>query len=234
MPEDYSQRFDFHSALETDSLASEPEPKQPHEDVEKSVSPDVDMQTELRPTSPGRIKVRESDGKTNKHVESDKPAAMSYISIPRSLALLARSCVPTATTLQDAVATYLYVVTGRVADVPLKIEKLAENYRDDIGISDLQREVIELRLQVKSMKEADGKVQRAISDLELALVWLLGEKMGFSVNVTASPDKMDFLFPEADALLKRLREQSLLREKEAKLVEGREIYKAKYERGGKK
>lgn len=233
MPEDYSQRFDFHKALEIDSLVPEPEPKQPLEDVEKAVSPHVDTQAELRPTSPGRIKVRESD-KTNKHVESDKPAAMSYISIPRSLALLARSCVPTATTLQDAVATYLYVVTGRVADVPLKIEKLAENYRDDIGISDLQREVIELRLQVKSMKEADGKVQRAISDLELALVWLLGEKMGFSVNVTASPDKMDFLFPEADALLKRLREQSLLREKEAKLVEGREIYKAKYERGGKK
>lgn len=233
MPEDYSQRFDFHNALEIDSLVPEPESKQPLEDVEKAVSLHVDTQAELRPTSPGRIKVRESD-KTNKHVESDKPAAMSYISIPRSLALLARSCVPTATTLQDAVATYLYVVTGRVADVPLKIEKLAENYRDDIGISDLQREVIELRLQVKSMKEADGKVQRAISDLELALVWLLGEKMGFSVNVTASPDKMDFLFPEADALLKRLREQSLLREKEAKLVEGREIYKAKYERGGKK
>lgn len=228
MPEDYSQRFDFHSALEADP-------------AEPAVEPEPDAESEAKPDDRALIREAASDvaekvgGRVRKTVDDidSNNIKNRYVSIPASLIDLVRATISCSNN-SDAVAAYLYVTTGRAAIVPEHIQKLSDGYRDDGGMAGLQNEIVRLEQQMKAMAKHEHQMTQLISDLELALVWLLGEKMGFSVNVTASPDKMDFLFPEADALLKRLREQSLLREKEAKLVEGREIYKAKYERGGKK
>lgn len=145
------------------------------------------------------------------------------VNIPKNVVDMIQAMMPSAPTKPLAVMTYLYITMGRPPEFPDEIKDLGSQYEDDGGVGDLQKQVLDLTDELKRTQQALGSVSRQVSEAGMALLWLVAEKMGYNVNVTATPEEMEFLFPELIAMKQRLSKQAADMRNQEAAARGREM-----------
>ncbi len=156
------------------------------------------------------------------------------IDMPRHVIDRVRNMIPSAPNKHIAVMAYLYITMGRPPEFPEEVKAVASQYEDDGGMSDLQGQVLDLTEQLDATKSELRAVNKSLSELGMALLWLVGEKMGYNVNVTATSDQMEFMFPELAAMRQRLVAQATAMRNQEAAARGREINAPRYRPPGQK
>lgn len=144
--------------------------------------------------------------------------------VPKEILAVIRGSIPEAQNNLEALVTYFYIVMGRNLDVPDRIRELADGYKDDGGIADIQRQLADTQTQLRLLRQGQLDEIRYVRELEMMVLWLTAERLNYAVNMPGTPDRMDFLFPEAEALLARLRKQVVEQERTERLSHGRALY----------
>lgn len=167
---------------------------------------------------------KRTGGRGNNMTTAVDKVPMSHVQIPRSMVQTLRQVIPDAANASEALSAYLYVTLGRNANVPEYIKSLAEGYTDDSGVADIQSQVLELQKSVKIMGDRLIEMEKLLYSLQLAQIWLVGYRLGFQVNESQSPERMDFTYPEGDMLTQRLMKQAADAKKAADTKAGRQTY----------
>lgn len=150
------------------------------------------------------------------------------VNIPKNVVDMVQAMVPSAPTKPLAVLTYLYVTLGRPPGFPDEVVELGCQYQDDGGVGDLQQQVLDMADELKKTQQAIGGLSRQASETGMALLWLVAEKLGYNVSVTAMPENIEFLFGELPAMKRRLAGQAAeLRNRES-AERGREMNSPHY------
>lgn len=207
------------AALEEAAPVQETKPKvEQSERVQKKTPPS--MTPVLTPESDKKADI--SEGLTYRTWFGSSKLVRMYI--PQEMLVVIRGSIPEAQNNLEALVTYLYIVMGRQADVPERIRKLADGYKDDGGIADIQRQLADTQTQLRLLRQGQLDETRYMRELEMMVLWLTAERLNYAVNMPGTPDRMDFLFPEAEALLARLRKQAMEQERTERLSYGRALY----------
>lgn len=137
----------------------------------------------------------------------------SYLKeFPTDLAMRAKSLFPEATTMNDAVAAYIYLKEGKPADlnVPDRIKSIANTFLGEtVSVKDSHDDLSKDLLQLKMH---DRVITQKLETLELAIVYSLFDRIGFRKSEQASPATVDFLEPGVVDLFNRLEKQSKMKQ----------------------
>ena len=151
--------------------------------------------------------------KSNVSKVADDEVQMSHLKkFPTDLALRAKALFPEATTMDDAVAAYIYLKEGKPEDlsVPDKIKSIANTFLGEtVSVKDAQDELIKEILQLKMH---DRLIAQKLETIELALVYTLFDHIGFRKHEQTSPGTVDFLEQGVADLINRLEKQSKLKQ----------------------
>lgn len=249
---DYSKQFDgaFGKALNGFSHTVKPveRPKPEPEDIvpetpvreERVLEPESFVVDDIRddglavvddgePESPARPVVSPAGPKSKAGRRNDSDIA--YVRLPKNLVSTVKAMMGGTANQNTAVAAYLYIMLGRSLPVDDEIRELADGFEDDSGVSDLRNDLSVLSGYVKNLAGQQADSARLVSELQLGIVWLICERMAMGVDLHSPPEKMNFLSPEAEAMLARLQKQGVDRANREKARKGREIYESKF--GGK-
>ena len=142
---------------------------------------------------------------------------------PTDLALHIQSMFPDANNMNDAVAAYVYLKEGKPDDmnVPDNIKDIAESYiGETVTAKDVQNE---LEKQLMQLQIHDRLQNKKLESIELALAYILFDRIGFRKKQQDSPGTIDFLESGVADLINRLETQSELKSSRDKQRNGRPI-----------
>lgn len=251
---DYSKQFDgafgkalngfSHTVKPVEQPKPEPEPV-PEEKVEETPAPRTESVPEAESVAiddagDDGLDVAEDDG-TGSHgrpvvspagpksrVGRKNDSDIAYVRLPKNLVSTIKAMMGGVANQNTAVAAYLYIMLGRSLPVDDEIRELADGFEDDSGVSDLKNDLSSLSGYVRNLAGQQADSARLVSELQLGVVWLICERMAMGVDLHSTPEKMNFLFPEAEAMLARLQKQGVDRANREKARKGREIYESKF------
>lgn len=161
--------------------------------------------------------------KTNKNTDDNKSATSHLKEFPTDLANRAKMLFPEATTMNDAVAAYMYLKEGKPSDldIPEHIKNIADTYiGETVTVKDAQDELIKEMVQLKAY---DRAIAQKLETLELAIVYALFDHIGFRRNDQSSPGTVDFLEQGVTDLINRLEKQSQVKQMRDAQRNGRPI-----------
>ena len=149
---------------------------------------------------------------------------MSHLKkFPTDLALRAKMLFPEATTMDEAVAAYIYFKEGKPGDlnVPDRIKEVAECFiGESVSVQDAQDEILKELMQLKMH---DRAINQNLETLKLAVIYTLFDHIGFRKNEQTSPGAVDFLEQGVSDMLNRLEKQSKLKQTRDAQRNGRPI-----------
>ena len=139
---------------------------------------------------PKPAKQTPSKGKT---VSEDEIQYAYLRKVPKELVQRIKAQFPTAATMDEAVAAYLFLKEGKPNDVTVteRIRSVAANYvGEEISAKDAQDEILKAITQLTLQLRTLSKKSNAI---ELAAVYMLFDYIGFRKKDQISPSDVDFL-----------------------------------------
>lgn len=142
---------------------------------------------------------------------------------PTDLAIRAKQMFPKATTMNDAVAAYVYYHEGKPNDVDVsdKIKDIAETYiGQEISLDAVQDNI---ERQLSKLQMYDRTQNRKLEMIELALVYILFDRIGFRKKPQNSPGTIDFLETGVTDMINALEKQSDLKSARDRQRNGRPI-----------
>lgn len=176
---------------------AEPEVAVQPEDVpEPTVEPVTDEP--VGDTVPGPQKARRDVyGKPKGRLPSNKESFIK--SLPEGAVAIARQMFPEAKNNKDAVAAYIYFKSLKGYDAPEHIRDLVKAHDSDDATYE------SLSAQITNLSERLEGYSLAMSEIELAVAYLIFDRLGFRKGDIHSVDGLDFLENGMDGLLTRLR-----------------------------
>lgn len=146
---------------------------------------------------------------------SGSPEAMSRMSrveLPKPMVAAIRGAFPGAENRNEAVTAYIYTMMGREGPVPERIKLLSAEYPEDDRVVDLQAKIKSLSEDLKASNDFTARQLRALqSSLDQVLtllVWMVGERAGCKMDLSATADRLDFLYPDHETIRARSARQS--------------------------
>ncbi|MBD5585074.1 MAG: hypothetical protein HDQ88_08325 [Clostridia bacterium] len=179
VPEDVSDE-----PVTSDGVPEEPDPIVEHEFVEEAVS---------GPQKPRR----DVYGKPKGRLPSNKESFIK--SLPEGAVAIARQMFPEAKNNKDAVAAYIYFKSLKGYDAPEHIRDMVRAHESDDATYE------SLSAQITNLSERLEGHSLAMSEIELAVAYLIFDRLGFRKGSVNSVDGLDFLENGMDGLLTRLR-----------------------------
>lgn len=169
-------------------------PEMPSNQAEQVMEP----QQEQQPSEQDEA-VSVQPAKPRRAVKRGSSDVLQIPAFPKSLMAMIRSDIPEAQNNSDALAAWVYVKSGRRADVSPEVKELAKKYKgpaDEDMLGALLEKVT--RIERMSFMSATGS-----TDLYYMMEWLMLERMA-AIN---SPriDTVDFTQPAFDQLRSMLR-----------------------------
>lgn len=163
--------------------------------------------------------------KSNKNVTSDSnDVPTSHLKkFPTDLAMRAKMLFPEATTMDEAVAAYMYLKEGKPSDlnVPERVKVVADTYiGETVTVKDAQDELTKELVQLKAY---DRAISQKLETLELAVVYALFDHIGFRKTDQSSPGTIDFLEQGVIDMINRLEKQSHVKQMRDAQRNGRPI-----------
>lgn len=135
-----------------------------------------------------------------------------------------------AKTMSDAVAAYVYLKGDLPPDiaVPERIKDLSAHYIGETVTNndlryELRNEIRSLKVLINDLKTANRDMMQKMCDVELATVYSVFEKLGFSTKQADAPEDTDFLEIGVTDMERRLESQSKNRREREKIAKGRPI-----------
>lgn len=156
-----------------------------------------------------------ADGFAVKPRLSGSPEAMSRMSrveLPKPMVAAIRGAFPGAENRNEAVAAYIYTMMGREGPVPERIKALSAEYPEDDRVVDLQARIKSLSEDLKASNDFTARqlraLQASLDQVLTLLVWIVGERAGCKMDLSATADRLDFLYPDHETVRARSARQS--------------------------
>lgn len=161
--------------------------------------------------------------------DSESASGIKYAHLNRGLVLRVRALLPNARTDSDAVTACIAAALGADVDEFLTDEqrKLSVALRDYMGRSDPAAMLDELEQFNRQLLAVEKRNQRLLRELQLAVVFLMGDRLNYDIGISSTPSQVDFLWPQYDLLYRRLSAQCKQFKDDVDAVDGRELYEAK-------
>lgn len=182
---------------------SEPVPEPERKPVEQPVEDDA-SERQAVPEVPVKEPVEEPKAEPaavpRRPAVHTKASLVQVAGFPANLMKMVRADIPSATNNQDALAAWVYLKSGRRAEVSDKIKTLAADYKGDAEESALNT-ILEKLTRVERMAYTSAS---AATDEYYMLMWLMLERMAL-IN---SPrlDTLDFMEGSFEQLRGSLRQ----------------------------
>lgn len=146
---------------------------------------------------------------------SGSPEAMSRMSrveLPKPMVAAIRGAFPGAENRNEAVTAYIYTMMGREGPVPERIKLLSAEYPEDDRVVDLQARIKSLSEDLKASNDFTARqlraLQASLDQVLTLLVWIVGERAGCKMDLSATADRLDFLYPDHETVRARSARQS--------------------------
>ena len=191
-------------------------PKGPAVSRQASVKSAVRGQALPTPASPRRL-----PGAGNEDLTQLTTVRVSRDSIRRI-----RGHIPGVSNHADAVSVCLRALFGD--EIPLSAELVAEadRLRETLFGHNTVSKLDETVSMQNRLLNLERQNQRLLRELQLGIIYLLGDRMNMDVGGSSSPDKVDFLWGQYDLLYRRLKGQTKTFQKDQSEIDGRERYEA--------
>lgn len=168
------------------------EPKAP----EQKVIEEIPVESSERPR-------KTSYPKPSGRVSSKKE---TYIkSLPEGAVTIAKKMFPGAKSNKDALAAYIYFKSMHGYDAPDNIRELVSEYESE------ETTYESLSAQIQNLSHRFENLSLTVSELELAVVYLLFDRLGFRKGDVSSVDGIDFLENGVEDLFARLRTSAIMK-----------------------
>ena len=137
-----------------------------------------------------------------------------------------RGHIPGVSNHADAVSVCLRALFGD--EIPLSAELVAEadRLRETLFGHNTVSKLDETVSMQNRLLNLERQNQRLLRELQLGIIYLLGDRMNMDVGGSSSPDKVDFLWGQYDLLYRRLKGQTKTFQKDQSEIDGRERYEA--------
>ena len=137
-----------------------------------------------------------------------------------------RGHIPGVSNHADAVSVCLRALFGE--EIPLSAELVAEadRLRETLFGHNTVSKLDETVSMQNRLLNLERQNQRLLRELQLGIIYLLGDRMNMDVGGSSSPDKVDFLWGQYDLLYRRLKGQTKTFQKDQSEIDGRERYEA--------
>ena len=193
--------------------------------VEAVVPPSMSVEKPARAATGGMPK-RKPTRKLSAAQESDDDTKKSkYVTVNRQAVLKAKSLMPSLRNDSDVVNACLYLIVGG-EDMPQYIKDEAEAVKAQLGGDDPAVMLEEMRKFNHQMMLLERRNERLLREMQLGMVYLLGDRLNYDVGNSPTPSQVNFLWPQYDLLYRRLSAQSGQFKQEQDGVDGRERYEA--------
>ena len=137
-----------------------------------------------------------------------------------------RGHIPGVSNHADAVSVCLRALFGD--EIPLSAELVveADRLRETLFGHNTVSKLDETVSMQNRLLNLERQNQRLLRELQLGIIYLLGDRMNMDVGGSSSPDKVDFLWGQYDLLYRRLKGQTKTFQKDQSEIDGRERYEA--------
>lgn len=156
---------------------------------EKKSAPKLERKVEETPKPPKKQK--RSSGAQGAHLRN----------VPHSVVTAARAEFPSASNNVDAVAAFVASRTGIYDDLTDEQCRLAKQ-------SNREDPLVSVNKKLQSMEEMVSKQKEAIDELQLAVTYMLFDRMGWRRQNPKGPESVDFVEPGVTQLAQRLHQQT--------------------------
>lgn len=157
---------------------------------------------------------------------ADDVGQLTSIRVNREGLRIVRSHIPNVRSHADVVAICFRVLFGD--EIPLNDNLVAEadRLRETLFGNNTMSKLNETASSQERLLYLERQNQRLIRELQLGIIYLLGDRMNMDVGSSSSPDKVDFLWGQYDLLYRRLKGQAKTFQKDQSEIDGRERYEA--------
>lgn len=186
---------------------------------EPAIQQDV-RRDESRPKSPVHKKLPPINS------DNTKGPVLKSVRVNRDGVLSARSIMRELRSDSDAVDACLFCLFGDI-DVPDHVKAAAEKLDHSLSRTDPAAMFADTQRLIKRMVAMERRNERLLRELQLAIVFLLGDRLNYDVGMSSVPSQVDFLWPQYDLLYRRLLSQTEQFKKEQDEISGRELYENK-------
>lgn len=132
----------------------------------------------------------------------------SHCWVPRNIVNMVRQQIPGAANRNDALTAYLYVTLNREPVVSDEIRTLAETYTGDSEVAAMRSQIGALSKSLAATSKALRGMETTLDRMTTMLVWLVGERIGASIDLTQPAASMDFLFQEHEFIRRQAANQT--------------------------
>lgn len=157
---------------------------------------------------------------------ADDVGQLTSIRVNREGLRIVRSHIPNVRSHADVVAICFRVLFGD--EIPLSDNLVAEadRLRETLFGNNTMLTLNKTASSQERLLYLERQNQRLIRELQLGIIYLLGDRMNMDVGSSSSPDKVDFLWGQYDLLYRRLKGQTKMFQKDQSEIDGRERYEA--------
>ena len=166
-----------------------------------TVSASVVPVVEKKPVEQLQRKVEETPKPTKKQKRSSGAQGAHLRNVPHSVVTAARAEFPSASNNVDAVAAFVASRTGIYDDLTDEQCRLAKQ-------SNREDPLVSVNKKLQSMEEALSKQKEATDELQLAVTYMLFDRMGWRRQNPKGPESVDFVEPGVTQLAQRLHQQT--------------------------
>ena len=202
--------------LESKIIEEPSDAKKPLKQVDEESKTDTDLDIEVTPGGGTTVSASVApivEKKPVEHLERKveetpkKPKRASGAqgahlrNVPHSVVTAARAEFPSASNNVDAVAAFVASRTGIYDDLTDEQCRLAKQ-------SNREDPLVALNKKLQAMEEMVSKQKEAIDELQLAVTYMLFDRMGWRRQNPKGPESVDFVEPGVTQLAQRLHQQT--------------------------
>lgn len=166
-----------------------------------TVSASVVPIVEKKPVEKLERKVEETPKPPKKQKRTSGAQGAHLRNVPHSVVTAARAEFPSASNNVDAVAAFVASRTGIYDDLTDEQCRLAKQ-------SNREDPLVSVNKKLQSMEEMVSKQKEAIDELQLAVTYMLFDRMGWRRQNPKGPESVDFVEPGVTQLAQRLHQQT--------------------------
>lgn len=166
-----------------------------------TVSASVVPVVEKKPIETLQRKVEETPKPPKKQKRTRNAQGAHLRNVPHSVVTAARAEFPSASNNVDAVAAFVASRTGIYDDLTDEQCRLAKQ-------SNREDPLVSVNKKLQAMEEMVSKQKEAIDELQLAVTYMLFDRMGWRRQNPKGPESVDFVEPGVTQLAQRLHQQT--------------------------
>ena len=205
--------------LESKIIEEPSEAKKPLKQVDEESKTDTDLDIEVTPGGGTTVsasvvpvvekkpvehlerKVEETPKPPKKQKRASGAQGAHLRNVPHSVVTAARAEFPSASNNVDAVAAFVASRTGIYDDLTDEQCRLAKQ-------SNREDPLVSVNKKLQAMEEMVSKQKEAIDELQLAVTYMLFDRMGWRRQNPKGPESVDFVEPGVTQLAQRLHQQT--------------------------